>query len=334
MHQRGGRGDIAALFAHEKQELMTTAAPQTRPQTQAATLPTEWRDFFTLTKPRVMTLVIFTAICGVLAAPGHIHPVLGFTAILAISMGAGGSAALNHWWEADLDAGMKRTMNRPLPGGRMRREDARDFGVFLSAVSIGLMGLAIGWLAAALLLGAIIYYAVIYTMWLKPRTPQNIVIGGGAGAFPPLIGWVAVTGEITAMPILLFAIIFFWTPPHFWALALFVQSDYAKVGIPMLPVVAGEKVTRRQIMIYTVLLTPIAIAPWVIGGTGWIYGSVAVVLSALFLLLALPVGSRMKAEGDAMLPEKRLFKYSIVYLFVLFAALVADRVAAYQGWMA
>ncbi len=308
---------------------MTTAAHQT----PARMLPTEWRDFFTLTKPRVMTLVIFTAICGVLAAPGHIHPVLGFTAILAISMGAGGSAALNHWWEADLDAGMKRTMNRPLPGGRMRRDDARDFGVFLSAVSVGLMGLAIGWLAASLLLGAIIYYAVIYTMWLKPRTPQNIVIGGGAGAFPPLIGWVAVTGEITAMPILLFAIIFFWTPPHFWALALFVQSDYAKVGIPMLPVVAGEKVTRRQIMIYTVLLTPIAIAPWAIGGTGWIYGSVAVVLSALFLLLALPVGSRMKVEGDKMLPEKRLFKYSIVYLFVLFAALVADRVAAYQGWI-
>jgi len=316
---------------------MTIASPQTRQPDSAAPaamLPTEWRDFFTLTKPRVMTLVIFTAICGVLAAPGHIHPVLGFTAILAISMGAGGSAALNHWWEADLDAGMKRTMNRPLPGGRMRREDARDFGIFLAAVSVGLMGLAIGWLAAGLLLGAIIYYAVIYTMWLKPRTPQNIVIGGGAGAFPPLIGWVAVTGDITAMPLLLFAIIFFWTPPHFWALALFVQSDYAKVGIPMLPVVAGEKVTRHQIMIYTLLLAPIAIAPWVIGGTGWIYGSVAVVLSALFVLLALPVGARMKADGDKMLPEKRLFKYSIVYLFVLFAALVADRVAAYQGWLA
>jgi heme o synthase len=313
---------------------MTPAAPQTRPQTPAAMLPTEWRDFFTLTKPRVMTLVIFTAICGLVAAPGHIHPVLGFTAILAIAMGAGGSAALNHWWEADIDAGMKRTMNRPLPDGRMRRDDARDFGVFLSAVSVGLMGLAIGWLAASLLLGAIIYYAVIYTMWLKPRTPQNIVIGGGAGAFPPLIGWVAVTGEITAMPILLFAIIFFWTPPHFWALALFVQSDYAKVGIPMLPVVAGEKATRRQIMIYTVLLAPIAIAPWYIGGTSWIYGSVAVVLSALFVVLAMPVFSRMRAETDAMRPEKALFKYSIVYLFVLFAALVADRVAAYQGWIA
>jgi protoheme IX farnesyltransferase len=297
-------------------------------------MPAEWRDFFALTKPRVMTLVIFTAICGVLAAPGSIHPVLGFTAILAIAMGAGGSAVLNMWWEADLDAGMKRTMNRPLPGGRMRREDARDFGVFLSAVSVVLMGVAIGWLAAALLLGAIIYYAVIYTMWLKPRTPQNIVIGGGAGAFPPLIGWVAVTGEITAMPLLLFAIIFFWTPPHFWALALFVQSDYAKVGIPMLPVVAGEKATRRQIMIYTLLLAPIAIAPWVISGTSWIYGSVAVVLSALFVVLAMPVFTRMRAETDAMTPEKRLFKYSIVYLFVLFAALVADRVAAYQGWIA
>jgi protoheme IX farnesyltransferase len=306
----------------------------TAPQITATTLPTEWRDFFTLTKPRVMTLVIFTAICGVLAAPGSIHPVLGFTAILAIAMGAGGSAALNHWWEADLDAGMKRTMNRPLPGGRMRRDDARDFGMFLSGVSVVLMGLAIGWLAAALLFGAIVYYAVIYTMWLKPRTPQNIVIGGGAGAFPPLIGWVAVTGEVTAMPLLLFAIIFFWTPPHFWALALFVQSDYAKVGIPMLPVVAGEKVTRRQIMIYTLLLAPIAIAPWCIGGTSWIYGSVAVVLSVLFVVLALPVASRMRAESDAMTPEKTLFKFSIVYLFVLFAALVADRVAAHQGWIA
>jgi protoheme IX farnesyltransferase len=308
---------------------MASTAPQT-----AATMPTEWRDFFTLTKPRVMTLVIFTAICGLLAAPGSIHPVIGFTAILAIAMGAGGSAVLNQWWEADIDAGMKRTMNRPLPGGRMRREDARDFGIFLSGVSIVLMGLAVGWLAAALLLGAIIYYAVIYTMWLKPRTPQNIVIGGGAGAFPPLIGWVAVTGEVTAMPILLFAIIFFWTPPHFWALALFVQSDYAKVGIPMLPVVAGEKATRRQIMLYTLVLAPIAIAPWAIGGTGWIYGSVAVVLSALFVVLAMPVFTRMRAEVDAMTPEKTLFKFSIVYLFVLFAALVADRVAAYQGLIA
>ncbi|MEM7665656.1 MAG: heme o synthase [Pseudomonadota bacterium] len=299
--------------------------------TETARLPTEWRDFFTLTKPRVMTLVIFTGICGLLAAPGSIHPILGFTAILAIAMGAGGSAALNHWWEADIDAGMKRTANRPLPTGRMRREDARDFGIFLSAVSVGMMGVAVHWLAAVSLLVAIIYYAVIYTMWLKPRTPQNIVIGGGAGAFPPFIGWVAVTGEITLMPVLLFAIIFMWTPPHFWALALFMKSDYAKVGIPMLPVVAGERVTRNQILIYTVLLAPIAIAPWAIGATEWVYGSVAVVLSLLFLALAVPVFTRERGEKDAMLEEKRLFKFSIYYLFVLFAALVTDRVLAAQG---
>lgn len=294
-------------------------------------MPADWRDFFTLTKPRVMTLVIFTGICGLLAAPGTIHPVLGFTAILAIAMGAGGSAALNHWWEADLDKGMKRTANRPLPDGRIRRDDARDFGIFLSAVSVLMLGVAVGWLAALCLFAAIIYYAVIYTMWLKPRTPQNIVIGGGAGAFPPFIGWIAVTGEITAMPILLFAIIFMWTPPHFWALALFVKSDYAKVGIPMLPVVAGERVTRRQIMIYTVLLAPIAIAPWLIGGTSWVYGSVAVVLSALFLALALPVLKEERAGEDPLKPEKTLFKFSIVYLFVLFAALVADRLLAHNG---
>ncbi|GAB4472730.1 MAG: heme o synthase [Erythrobacter tepidarius] len=309
---------------------MASTASQT-----GTAMPAQWRDFFTLTKPRVMTLVIFTAVCGLLAAPGTIHPVLGFTAILAIAMGAGGSAVLNQWWEADLDAGMKRTRNRPLPGGRMRREDARDFGIFLSAASVVLMGLAVGWLAAALLLVAIIYYAVIYTMWLKPRTPQNIVIGGGAGAFPPLIAWVAVSGELTAMPILLFAIIFMWTPPHFWALALFVEADYAKVGIPMMPVVAGEKSTRRQIWWYTVLLAPVAIAPWYIGGTSWIYGMTAVTLSGLFLWLAWPVGSRLAApEDDKMLPEKRLFKFSIAYLFALFAALVVDRLAAYQGWIA
>jgi len=298
---------------------------------QTTNMPAEWRDFFTLTKPRVMTLVVFTAICGLLAAPGSIHPVLGFTAILAIAMGAGGSAVINQWWEAEIDAGMKRTENRPLPSGRMRPVDARDFGLFLSGVSVFIMGVAIGWLAAAMLLAAIIYYAVIYTMWLKPRTPQNIVIGGGSGAFPPLIGWIAVTGEITAMPVLLFAIIFMWTPPHFWALALFMKSDYAKVGIPMMPVVAGERSTRRQILAYTVLLAPVAIAPWLIGGTSWLYGSVSVVLSVLFFALALPVGTRTRAKEDAMAQEKLLFKFSIIYLFVLFAALVADRVLAAQG---
>ncbi|MEM6909773.1 MAG: heme o synthase [Pseudomonadota bacterium] len=298
------------------------------------TLPADWRDFLTLTKPRVMTLVVFTAICGLLAAPGSIHPVIGFTAILAITMGAGGSAALNHWWEADLDAGMARTANRPLPTGRLRREDARDFGMLLSLMSVFLMGVAVGWLAASALAAAIIYYAVIYTMWLKPRTPQNIVIGGGAGAFPPFIGWIAVTGDVTVMPALLFAIIFFWTPPHFWALALFVKSDYAKVGIPMLPVVAGERTTRRHILVYTLVLAPIAIAPWIIGGTDWVYGSVAVVLSALFIALAVPVVSQEShAQGRTMAAEKRLFKFSIYYLFILFAALVADRALVANGFI-
>jgi protoheme IX farnesyltransferase len=288
--------------------------------------PAEWRDFFALTKPRVMSLVIFTGLCGLLAAPERIHPVLAFTAILCIAVGAGGAAALNQWWEADLDAGMKRTAARPLPQGRMNRTDARDFGIAISAGSVLLMGLAISWLAALILAISIVYYAVVYTIWLKPRTPQNIVIGGGAGAFPPLIGWVAATGDITLMPVLLFAIIFFWTPPHFWALALFIQSDYAKVGIPMMPVVAGEKSTRRQILIYAVLLLPLSILPWWIGGAGRIYGLSATVLSLVFLALSLRVGLRERAgPDDTMKPEKQLFGYSVIYLFALFAALVADR---------
>ncbi|OJW72160.1 MAG: protoheme IX farnesyltransferase [Sphingomonadales bacterium 63-6] len=300
--------------------------------TTATQLPADWRDFFALTKPRVMSLVVFTGLCGMIAAPGHIHPVLGFTAILCIAMGAGGAAALNQWWEADLDAGMKRTAGRPLPQGRMERTSARDFGVGLSAASVLLMGLAIGWLAGAILAVSIFYYSVVYTIWLKPRTPQNIVIGGGAGAFPPLIGWVAVTGEITLMPVLLFAIIFFWTPPHFWALALFVKSDYAKVGIPMMPVVAGEASTRKQILAYSVLLLPLSASPWFIGGTGVVYGIAALALSALFLALSVPVAFRRRAgDDDAMRPEKRLFAYSVFYLFALFAALVADRLLSVQG---
>jgi protoheme IX farnesyltransferase len=292
----------------------------------ASPAPADWRDFFALTKPRVMSLVIFTGLCGLLAAPERIHPVLAFTAILCIAVGAGGAAALNQWWEADLDAGMKRTSKRPLPQGRMNRTDARDFGIAISAGSVLLMGLAISWLAAAILLISIIYYAVVYTIWLKPRTPQNIVIGGGAGAFPPLIGWVAATGHITLMPVLLFAIIFFWTPPHFWALALFVQSDYAKVGIPMMPVVAGEASTRRQILIYAVLLLPLSVLPWWIGGAGRIYGYSAVVLSLAFLALSVRVGLRVRSgPDDTMKPEKQLFGYSVIYLFALFAALVADR---------
>jgi len=292
----------------------------------ASPIPADWRDFFALTKPRVMSLVIFTGLCGLLAAPERIHPVLAFTAILCIAVGAGGAAALNQWWEADLDAGMKRTAARPLPQGRMSRTDARDFGVVLSIGAVLLMGLAISWLAAAILAISVVYYAVVYTIWLKPRTPQNIVIGGGAGAFPPLIGWVAATGDITLMPVLLFAIIFFWTPPHFWALALFVQSDYAKVGIPMMPVVAGETSTRRQILIYAVLLLPLSVLPWWIGGAGRIYGISAVVLSLGFLALSIRVGLRHRTGADdTMKPEKQLFGYSVIYLFALFAALVADR---------
>lgn len=300
--------------------------------TVTETLPADWRDFFALTKPRVMSLVIFTGLCGLLAAPVSIHPVLGFTAILCIAIAAGGAAALNQWWEADIDAVMKRTAARPIPAGRMNPTNARDFGIALSAGACLLMGLAIGWLAAFILAISVVYYAVVYTIWLKPRTPQNIVIGGGAGAFPPMIGWVAATGDITLMPVLLFAIIFFWTPPHFWALALFVQTDYAKVGIPMMPVVAGERSTRRQILAYAVLLLPLSLAPWWIGGAGWLYGAVAAVLGLVFVALSVRVGLRQKqAEGDTMKPEKQLFAYSIIYLFALFAALVADHWIVVQG---
>ncbi|PLK26583.1 heme o synthase [Novosphingobium sp. TH158] len=296
---------------------------------QIQTLPADWRDFLSLTKPGVISLVVFTGLCGLLAAPERLHPVLAFTAILCIAMGAAGSAALNQWWEADIDAGMKRTAKRPLPAGRMDRTSARDFGVALSAASVIIMGLAINLLSAVILAVSIFYYAVVYTIWLKSRTPQNIVIGGGAGAFPPMIGWVAATGDITLMPVVLFLIIFMWTPPHFWALALFVQTDYAKVGIPMMPVVAGERSTRRQILAYSVILLPLSMVPWFIGGTGAVYGLSALVLSGLFLLLSVPVGLRSRSgDDDAMKPEKRLFKYSILYLFVLFAALVADRMLA------
>ena len=299
---------------------MSTAPSQPIP------LPADWRDFWSLTKPRVMSLVIFTGLCGLLAAPGSVNPVIGFTAILCIAVGAGGSAALNMWWEADLDAKMKRTANRALPAGRMDRTVARDFGIVLAVGSVLVMGLGVGLLAAAILAFSIFYYAVIYTIWLKPRTPQNIVIGGGAGAFPPMIGWIAATGDITLMPVLLFAIIFFWTPPHFWALALFVETDYAAAGIPMMPVVAGHRSTRRQILIYAVLLLPIALAPFLLGLTHWLYGLSALLLGAAFLILSVRVATfRTPANDGDMRAEKRLFAFSIIYLFALFGALVADR---------
>jgi protoheme IX farnesyltransferase len=289
------------------------------------TLPADWRDFLALTKPRVMTLVVFTGLCGMLAAPEAINPVLGFVAILCIAVGAGAAGALNQWYEADLDAKMRRTAARPLPAGRMDRQSALHFGVGLAVFSVLLMGLAVNLAAAAILAVSILFYVLIYTVWLKRRTPQNIVIGGAAGAFPPLIGWAAATGDVALLPVLLFALIFLWTPPHFWALALFVKTDYANAGVPMLPVVAGERTTRTQIGLYTIPMILCAVAPWALGLTGAIYGVVAVITSALFGLFAFQVATRTTRTEDAMRPEKRLFAYSILYLFILFGALVADR---------
>ena len=288
-------------------------------------LPAEWRDFLALTKPRVMTLVVFTALCGLLAAPVHINPILGFTAILCIAVGAGASGALNMWYEADLDARMKRTKNRPLPAGRMDRQSALHFGVALGVGSVVLMGLAINLLAAAILAISILFYVIVYTVWLKRRTPQNIVIGGAAGAFPPLIGWAAATGRIDLLPVLLFLLIFLWTPPHFWALSLFVRTDYAAAGVPMLPVVAGAQATRRQVLIYTLPMAVAAIAPWPLALTGAIYGIVASLLTAWFLLLAVRVAISRESDQALMKPERALFKFSILYLFILFGALVVDR---------
>ena len=302
-----------------------TSIPVTQVQPQTEPLPADWRDLFALTKPRVMSLVVFTGLCGLLAAPIAIHPVLGFTAVLCIALGAGAAGALNQWYEADLDAKMKRTADRPLPAGRMSRQTALHFGVGLSAFSVLLMGLATNYLAAAILLGSILFYVLIYTVWLKRRTAQNIVIGGAAGAFPPLIGWVAATGEISALPVLLFAIIFLWTPPHFWALSLFVKTDYANAGVPMLPVVAGVTSTRRHIALYTLPMIAAAVAPWLLGLTGWIYGAISIALNAAFLLFALRVLANKATDPADMTPEKRLFGFSILYLFILFAALVADR---------
>jgi protoheme IX farnesyltransferase len=292
--------------------------------TSPAAMPADWRDIFALTKPRVMYLVVFTGLCGLLVAPVHLPPVLAFTAILCIALGAGSAGALNQWYEADLDAKMRRTAKRPLPAGRMDRQSALHFGVGLGVFSVLLMGLATNWLAALLLTASILFYVVIYTAWLKPRTAQNIVIGGAAGAFPPLIGWVAATGQVSALPLLLFAIIFLWTPPHFWALSLFVRSDYAAAGIPMLPVVAGVENTRRQIFFYTLVMAAAAVAPWPLGLAGATYGITAAVLSAVFAVLAARVLANKASEPARMGPEKHLFAYSVFYLFFLFTVLVAD----------
>ena len=288
-------------------------------------MPADWRDFLALTKPRVMSLAIFTALCGMLVAPVPIDPVLGFTAILAIALGAGACGALNQWYEVGVDAAMKRTAKRPLPAGRMEPQSALHFGVGLGVFSVLLLGMATNWLAAAILAASILYYQLIYTVWLKPRTPQNIVIGGAAGAFPPLIGWAAATGTLAPLPWLLFALIFLWTPPHFWALSLFTRIDYAAAGIPMLPVVAGERATRTQIFLYTLPMAASAVAPWPLGYTGALYGWVATAMTAVFVVLAARIALRPTVADDRMVPEKQLFKFSILYLFILFAAVVADR---------
>ena len=297
----------------------------TLPVRDSQALPADWRDLLALTKPRVMSLVVFTGLCGMLAAPVLPPLAIGFTAILCIALGAGAAGALNQWYEADLDSQMKRTASRPLPAGRMDRQSALHFGVGLAVFSVILMDIAANHLAAALLAASILFYVLVYTVWLKRRTAQNIVIGGAAGAFPPLIGWVAATGEISALPLLLFAIIFLWTPPHFWALSLFVRSDYAAAKVPMLPVTTGIANTRLQIFLYTLPMAGAAVAPWLLGLTGALYGVLAGALSGVFVLLAVPVLANKATEPSGMAPEKRLFGYSVLYLFALFAALVADR---------
>ncbi|MEO5773444.1 MAG: heme o synthase [Sphingomicrobium sp.] len=293
--------------------------------TTSAAAPADWRDLLALTKPRVMSLVVFTGLCGMFAAPVMPPIVLGFTAILCIALGAGAAGALNQWYEADLDQHMRRTAQRPLPAGRMDRQTALHFGVGVGAFSVILMDLAANHLAALLLAASILFYVLIYTVWLKRRTAQNIVIGGAAGAFPPLIGWAAATGDISVLPLLLFAIIFLWTPPHFWALSLFVRSDYAAAKVPMLPVVAGIASTRRHIFVYTLPMVVAAVAPWLLGLTGPIYGVASIALNAVFLLLAGLVLTNRATEPAGMRPEKRLFAFSVLYLFALFAALVVDR---------
>jgi len=278
-----------------------------------------------------MSLVVFTGLVGLWLAPGDVHPVIGFVAILCIAIAAGASGAINMWYDADIDAIMMRTRNRPIPAGRVAAADALTFGVMLSVGSVTVMALAVNWTAAALLAGTIAFYVFVYTMWLKRRTPQNIVIGGAAGAFPPMIGWAAATGSVSLESIALFAIIFMWTPPHFWALALYRSGDYERAGVPMLPVVAGLPETRRQIMIYSLLLVPVTLLPWYMDMSGAFYGISTAIMGVLFVALA---GLILK-EGDgpnATKWAKSLFAYSILYLFSMFVLLVADRFV--MDWIA
>ncbi|RUV66203.1 MAG: protoheme IX farnesyltransferase [Mesorhizobium sp.] len=280
-------------------------------------------DFFALLKPRVMSLVVFTAFVGLVAAPVTINPLLAVIAILAIAIGAGSSGALNMWYDADIDAVMTRTAGRPVPAGRVRPGEALSFGLVLSVLSVMTLGVLVNWLSATLLAFTIFFYAVVYTMWLKRWTPQNIVIGGAAGAFPPVIGWAAVTGTVSLESVVLFLIIFLWTPPHFWALALFKSEDYARAGIPMMPNVAGQASTRRQIFAYALILAPVGVLPWALGFTTPAYGVFAALLGAGFVWYTWKV-LQMADDDHVMKPAKALFGYSLLYLFGIFAIYLAD----------
>ncbi len=283
-------------------------------------------DYLALLKPRVMSLVIFTALVGIVMAPGHMHPVMAFTALLCIAVGAGASGALNMWYDRDIDAVMTRTANRPIPQGRITPSEALAFGMTLSFFSVFTLGTLVNWFSAALLAFTIFFYVVIYTMWLKRSTAQNIVIGGAAGSLPPVVGWVAATGSLSVEPVLLFAIIFLWTPPHFWALALYRTDDFVRAKLPMMPVVAGPDATRLQILLYTLVLIAVAIAPWPLGYFDRAYGIVAVIASAAMLYCAVQVYRRREGK-PAEAAARNLFTFSIVYLFVLFATLLIDALA-------
>jgi protoheme IX farnesyltransferase len=274
-------------------------------------------DYIELMKPRVMSLVVFTAFVGLVLAPVHMHPVIAFTALLCIAVGAGAAGALNMWYDADIDARMARTAGRPIPAGRLARGEALAFGLTLAGFSVVVLGLLVNVLAAILLAVTIGFYVGIYTVWLKRLTPQNIVIGGAAGALPPVIGWTAATGGIAVEPFVLFLIVFLWTPPHFWALSLYRADDYARAGVPMLPVVAGAAETRRQIFYYTVVLAPVAVAPWLLGYAGALYGVAAVLAGAALIGLAV----RVRGEAHGHAASKQMFGFSILYLFLLFAML-------------
>jgi protoheme IX farnesyltransferase len=280
-------------------------------------------DYLALMKPRVMSLVVFTALVGLLVAPVHVHPVIGFTALLCIAVGAGASGALNMWYDADIDAVMRRTARRPVPSGRILPGEALAFGLTLACGAVVVLGLLVDTLAAALLAFTIFFYAVVYTMWLKRATPQNIVIGGAAGALPPMIGWAAATGDVGLYPVLMFLIIFLWTPPHFWALSLNRCDEYARAGVPMLPVVAGRAATQRQILIYTLILLPVGASPWLLGFAGLGYGIVAVAAGVIMVALAWRLNAA-PAGQPAEQAAARLFVFSIVYLFALFAGLLIE----------